>query len=196
MLLDLSRSAAEDLDFPVLFPGLDIPNHCLAARVDYLFEPGRFDIATQDAVRKGEEVFNNYGQKNNAELLIGYGFCIVDNPNDTVGMMLKVPPPDLQTTLQTVHAGFFDNTGAWKSEQATFQLSAPHTASHAPVNIWSHLPEPLLQLLLYIHRHERGLSFELIPKPVQYLTDPNEDGTAHLPHIAKMVMQSLVGTHP
>jgi hypothetical protein len=37
----------------------------------------------------GEEVFNNYGPKPNDELLLGYGFVLPNNPDDT--LLLKLP---------------------------------------------------------------------------------------------------------
>jgi hypothetical protein len=32
----------------------------------------------------GAEIFNNYGAKPNSELLLGYGFTLPDNPDDTI----------------------------------------------------------------------------------------------------------------
>jgi hypothetical protein len=36
----------------------------------------------------GTEIFNNYGAKPNSELLLGYGFTLPDNPDDTI--VLKI----------------------------------------------------------------------------------------------------------
>lgn len=36
----------------------------------------------------GEELFNNYGPKPNAELILGYGFSLLGNPDDTI--LLKI----------------------------------------------------------------------------------------------------------
>ncbi len=36
----------------------------------------------------GEELFNNYGPKPNAELILGYGFSLPNNPEDTI--LLKI----------------------------------------------------------------------------------------------------------
>ena len=36
----------------------------------------------------GEEVFNNYGAKPNSELLLGYGFTLPNNPDDTLVLKL------------------------------------------------------------------------------------------------------------
>ena len=37
---------------------------------------------------KGQELFNNYGPKPNAELILGYGFSLPHNPDDTI--VLKI----------------------------------------------------------------------------------------------------------
>jgi hypothetical protein len=38
--------------------------------------------------RKGKELLNNYGLKSNAELILGYGFSITDNPDGRVVIKL------------------------------------------------------------------------------------------------------------
>ena len=193
IVLDMSRTPAEDLDFPVLFPGLDALNHSHEAHVDWTFDPGQFSITLSgDAgMEAGEEVFNNYGPKSNAELLLGYGFCIPGNLNDSVAMTLKAPPETLQSELRAVQPGYFTNDGTWNSEQSTAYLKAPPVQLDDPAQIFQHLPEPLLELLLYILRYERGLDFTFIQHPLDYLTSPQSQGRRYLPHIARMIMQSL-----
>jgi hypothetical protein len=41
-------------------------------------------LITHDAVEAGQEIFNNYGPKPNAELVLGYGFALPNNPDDTI----------------------------------------------------------------------------------------------------------------
>lgn len=70
----MSRTSTEDLDFPVLFPGLDAANHNHDSRVDWTFNPGQFVLALADSANSidtGQEIFNNYGPKGNGELLLG-----------------------------------------------------------------------------------------------------------------------------
>jgi len=191
VLLDMSRTSATDLDFPVLFPVQDLPNHSHDARVDWSFDPGRFSITVTDPIEEGVEVFNNYGTKGNDELLLGYGFCIPHNPHDSVRLTLKPPPQELQMQLKKVHSGYFKTEdGSWNSERATFRIRQP-TASMAtePEQVFNELPEALLELLTYILRHERGLPFTLIEQPRHYLKC--SDGKRYLPHIARMIVQSL-----
>ncbi|KAK4554707.1 hypothetical protein LTR86_008209 [Recurvomyces mirabilis] len=197
VLLDMSRTPAEDLDFSVLFPVQDFGNHSNNARVDWTFDPGRFSVKVNDPVEAEQEVFNNYGPKPNDELLMGYGFCIPDNPFDGVLLTLKPPPLDLQEELRPVQPGYFSGTGEWSSERTTVRLRHPRmftpetTSPSAPDSIFHILPEPLLELLLYILRHERGVPFDWIPFPMMHLL--NDDGARrYLPHIARMIVQSLM----
>lgn len=190
-LLDMSHMRAEDLDFSVLFPVLDVPNHDNNARVNWVFNPGRFRIDINDPIAAGQEIFNNYGPKANDELLLGYGFCLPDNPNDSVLLVLKPPPDELLLELRTIQPGYFTSQGAWSSEKATFRLKQPITIPTRADDVFTNLPDPLLELLTYIIRHERGLPLTPIPQPRTYLTDPPSDGRKYLPFIARMLVQSL-----
>ncbi|KAK3640108.1 hypothetical protein LTR56_012084 [Elasticomyces elasticus] len=190
VLLDMSSAPAEDLHFSVLFPVQDAGNHSNNAHVDWAYDPGRFSVSVTDPVEAGAEVFNNYGPKGNDELLMGYGFCIPDNPYDTVMLTLKPPPDDLQGELRTVHPGYFTTDGQWSSDKATFRLRRMPREMEDVELVFEYLPEALLELLLYILRHERRLGFEFQQSPLVYLkTDPG--GPRYLPHIARMIVQSL-----
>ncbi|KAK0250918.1 hypothetical protein B0A54_07844 [Friedmanniomyces endolithicus] len=191
VLLDMSHAPAEDLDFSVLFPLQDASNHSNDAHVDWSFDPGRFSISINDPVEAGGEVLNNYGWKGNDELLMGYGFCIPDNPYDTVMLTLKPPPEDLQKDLSRVHPGYFTAGEQWSSERATFRLRRLAPAGPEAERIFQNLPEPLLELLLYILRWERGLPFEFQELPLKYLTT-RPTGRHYLPHVARMIVQSLM----
>ncbi|KJX94908.1 hypothetical protein TI39_contig4150g00009 [Zymoseptoria brevis] len=194
-LVDMSRVSAEDQDFPVLFPVIDVPNHSPTARVDWAFDPGRFSITIKDPIPGGEEVYNNYGPKSNDELLLGYGFCIPDNSDDKVLLTLKPPPSDLQADIRPFQPGYFSSTNAqWSSEKATFgiqRLSWSDGMSTDPVSLFQQLPEPLLELMLYILRHTRGLPFVFQSDPLPYLTGQSSSGTQYLPFLARMIVQSL-----
>lgn len=75
--------------FPILFPVLDIANHAVTAKVGWEHteqEPWLFSLNTVEKVKANNEVFNNYGPKQNAELLLGYGFAIQDNPVEQVAL--------------------------------------------------------------------------------------------------------------
>lgn len=193
VLMDMSHVAADDLDFPVLFPGMDASNHNHSAKVDWTFDPGRFSLACTDGVAAGEQVYNNYGPKGNDELLLGYGFCIANNPFDTVMLTLKPPPEELQQALRKTHSGYFAQDGTWSGDKATFRLKrmlAPETFTDI-TSAFDQLPEGLLDLLTQIVRFDRGLPFEQVDDPAAYLKDPNSHGRRYLPFVARMIVTSL-----
>jgi hypothetical protein len=43
-------------------------------------------------VQPGEEIYNNYAPKQNDELLLGYGFCIPDNPVEQFAIKMRLSP--------------------------------------------------------------------------------------------------------
>ncbi|EMC98000.1 hypothetical protein BAUCODRAFT_146595 [Baudoinia panamericana UAMH 10762] len=192
VLLDMSHSPAEDLDFSVLFPGLDSGNHDPNAQVDWSFDANQFSIALVQPIEAGAEVCNNYGPKANDELLMGYGFCIPNNPRDEVLLTLKAPPEALQVELKRIHPGYFTSSGQWSGEKATFRLQSPRAYSQESVgHVIQQLPRGLLELLYCILRHERGLPIIGSEESIKEFTDA-PDGERYFPHIARMIVQSLV----
>lgn len=72
-------------DFSVLLPLFDIGNHDMTAEVQWnVLRPGpqagdnltRCELRVGQEFQPGQQVFNNYSLKTNAELLLGYGFMI------------------------------------------------------------------------------------------------------------------------
>jgi hypothetical protein len=73
-------------------------NHARANPVSWVVSPGRKDayndqgstvaIVHHIAVARGQELHNNYGPKPNAELVLGYGFSLPHNPDDTIVLKL------------------------------------------------------------------------------------------------------------
>jgi hypothetical protein len=84
---------------PVLIPGVDLLNHKRGHPVSWI-------VSCQDPQETTDtvsivahptscadtaplvQVFNNYGPKPNDELILGYGFSILDNPDDTLTLLI------------------------------------------------------------------------------------------------------------
>ncbi|KAJ2377765.1 hypothetical protein IW150_001189, partial [Coemansia sp. RSA 2607] len=84
-----SRSFSKDLvkgsdelteSSEVLLPLLDMMNHLPRRRVSWICDDSGIEFVTGQLLRRGEQVYNNYGPKSNEELMLGYGFCVPDNP--------------------------------------------------------------------------------------------------------------------
>ncbi|KAG5648830.1 hypothetical protein DXG03_000179 [Asterophora parasitica] len=55
---------------------------------DLASETPSISLVLHNASSKGEELVNNYGAKPNSELILGYGFSLSQNPDDTI--VLKI----------------------------------------------------------------------------------------------------------
>lgn len=90
----LPRLDDETPSDPILLPGVDIANHARGQPVSWITHTGpdttvpRVAIVPHRPTLAGQEIFNNYGPKPNAELILGYGFTLPNNPDDTI--ILKV----------------------------------------------------------------------------------------------------------
>lgn len=87
-------------DVAMLIPIVDLLNHNPKAKVSWGGADGLFKLESHDVYSAGDQVFNNYGQKGNEELLLAYGFCIENNPADSVALKIKVPE-EILSELET-----------------------------------------------------------------------------------------------
>jgi hypothetical protein len=80
---------------PILFPVVDILNHSVSAKVEWDFQPHTsfsLKLLEGETFTSGQELFNNYAPKQNDELLLGYGFCLENNPIEQFPLKLAFPP--------------------------------------------------------------------------------------------------------
>ncbi|KAG5981522.1 hypothetical protein E4U55_002853 [Claviceps digitariae] len=65
-------------DFSVLLPVFDIGNHDMTTHVQWNLDQQKqqCDLRVGSTHRPGQQIFNNYSMKTNAELLLGYGFMV------------------------------------------------------------------------------------------------------------------------
>ncbi|KAK5823467.1 hypothetical protein F5H01DRAFT_334533 [Linnemannia elongata] len=67
----------------VLIPLADSLNHKSRHKATWIKTTEGLQMSSA-AIKKGDQVLNNYGPKSNEELLVGYGFCIEQNADDIV----------------------------------------------------------------------------------------------------------------
>ncbi|KAI1134309.1 SET domain-containing protein [Hypoxylon sp. FL0543] len=84
-------------DFSVLLPLYDIGNHSPLAKVAWATDEQAqvCTLRSRQTYSAGEQIFNNYGMKTNAELLLGYGFILPEQDdlhNDYVHIKTKADP--------------------------------------------------------------------------------------------------------
>ncbi|KAG8722402.1 hypothetical protein FRC09_006297, partial [Ceratobasidium sp. 395] len=92
LLSSSPTNASPESSHPVLLPGIDSLNHRRAAPVSWISTTSEncntLDLVLHDPIPAGAECFNNYGPKPNAELILGYGFALPHNPDDTILLSL------------------------------------------------------------------------------------------------------------
>ncbi|KAJ7752803.1 SET domain protein [Mycena maculata] len=89
----LSLTSPSDPE-PILLPGVDSLNHARGEPVSWIQSyigngpvagPGStISLTLHNPVAGRQELFNNYGVKPNSELILGYGFSLPNNPDDTI----------------------------------------------------------------------------------------------------------------
>jgi hypothetical protein len=70
-------------------------NHSVSAKVEWDFQPQKsfaLKCLEGESSQPGQELFNNYAPKQNDELLLGYGFCLEDNPIEQFALKLAFQP--------------------------------------------------------------------------------------------------------
>ncbi|CBF81518.1 hypothetical protein AN5630.2 [Aspergillus nidulans FGSC A4] len=76
----------------VLLPFIDILNHRPLAKVEWRAGLQNVDFVVLEDVSVNEEIANNYGPRNNEQLMMNYGFCLANNPCDYRTVSLRAPP--------------------------------------------------------------------------------------------------------
>ncbi|KAE8350668.1 hypothetical protein BDV28DRAFT_138694 [Aspergillus coremiiformis] len=76
----------------VLLPFIDILNHRPLAKVEWRAGKDNVIFLVLEDVAPGEEISNNYGPRNNEQLMMNYGFCLPNNPCDYRIVSLRAPP--------------------------------------------------------------------------------------------------------
>ncbi|KAG9003527.1 THO complex subunit 2 [Tulasnella sp. JGI-2019a] len=83
--VDKSGHPSIEDDLATLLPPSIQHQNIQSAVLDSLL---KISIKIGTFVQQGAEVCNNYGPKPNAELILGYGFALPDNPDDTIILQL------------------------------------------------------------------------------------------------------------
>ncbi|KAK9366824.1 hypothetical protein V1509DRAFT_628632 [Lipomyces kononenkoae] len=130
------NTGPDENSYPVLIPLVDSLNHKPLEPINWNVTTDEFTISSGKSIETGDEVFNNYGPKGNEELLMGYGFCIENNPLDVVTLKLRHPPMGLQKQELVMSKGT-------RSSESIFYLSESES-----------LPSDLVQFFRIIAANE------------------------------------------
>ncbi|KAJ6007732.1 hypothetical protein N7540_011708 [Penicillium herquei] len=131
-------SAVEPSDLPeegvsVLLPLIDLPNHRPLAKVEWRAGEQDVGMIVLENVSPGQEISNNYGPRNNEQLLMNYGFCIENNPTDYRIVKLGVPSDSPLGQAKARQIQEFPHLAKADDQYYIFNVSYPLLASERPM---------------------------------------------------------------
>lgn len=151
-------------------PLIDLLNHKNSTLINWSYDQaendGYFTMHNLDQIEAGGEVFNNYGAKGNEELLMGYGFVIENNANDSVALRVKPPfSAVLEAKERGVHIPKIDDytyhAFATDEPQGDELTEDNYTGVLYFLNHKSLLPEDLIQMFMSLVSNHTEEGFTL-----------------------------------
>ena len=78
----------------VLVPFADLINHRTQRQTQWYYDNAQnsFVIQSLEDIKEGSEIYDSYGKKSNAKLLLNYGFCLENNSENEYYLTLKFNP--------------------------------------------------------------------------------------------------------
>jgi hypothetical protein len=159
---------------PILVPGVDSLNHARAHPVSWLVTNGveansgagrlQVTLVHHSAVAQGQELFNNYGPKPNAELILGYGFSLPNNPDDSIVLKLG----GINGQKWEIGRGASNADGLWKEILSNFVESQNEAPTYEDIlDAAGSLQEMTEKLLDRLPGHDIPKSADIRPEVVQ-----------------------------
>lgn len=121
-----------------LLPIVDLLNHKSDTKVHWKSEGSFITFSSEEIIEAKGELYNNYGDKSNEELLLGYGFAIDSNPHDATSISLKL---DEKTLSEASNYGTEINPNNVSGDSVRFDISLKDP-----------LPVPLIKLFGFISK--------------------------------------------
>ncbi|GAV26641.1 hypothetical protein PMKS-000095 [Pichia membranifaciens] len=152
----------------MLLPIVDLLNHKPHAKVEWSSNrDGDFRLSLPvSSCQTGEfEIFNNYGPKGNAELLMGYGFVLEDNEFESLQLSLTlddVLKENLLAEWKVVLPVLSDFTNNVCETKNTETVAESDTITVFMLNVFRPIPDGLLELFCYINKNagDKGMTLK------------------------------------
>jgi hypothetical protein len=208
-LLSASPSLVQSPDsYPVLIPGVDSLNHARAQPVSWVVtfprsateSHGNISLMAHTALKTGAKIFNNYGAKPNSELLLGYGFTLPANPDDTIVLKIGGAPGPSDGARHEVGRGARGAASVWDAIVDTVKaaedkevpewqiiLDSADTLRAMIESLLARLPHPPVQPMLRTDiaemiGHYISGQLEVLQDLVSYANMRETDGVAMARH--------------
>lgn len=148
----------------MLLPVIDLLNHKPNSKVEWSSSSNKdFKLTILDS--KTDELFNNYGPKGNAELLLGYGFVLENNEVDSLQLSLTLDTnlkndilKNWNVKLPTIDDYTFNVIENKNIDKETSEYNLTTDIKDEPtvfmLNKYHPIAEGLLEIFCYISRNE------------------------------------------
>lgn len=175
---------------------MDILNHSVTAKVEWDFQPHKsFTLRCLESsgFTVNEELFNNYAPKQNDELLLGYGFCLENNPIEQFALKLAFQPELMQYATQM---GLMQASSVPFCMDTSFLATDPNKEQHFlraaghPFGRYSNnIPffQGIPPFIVHFFFIQTVLSLELDPRAI----DPASPGERLTLHVLTLLHQAL-----
>ncbi|KAF7717993.1 Uncharacterized protein PECH_004696 [Penicillium ucsense] len=150
-----ASKVGEDTGVSVLLPLIDLPNHRPLAKVEWRAGMSDVGMVVLEEIGPGQEISNNYGPRNNEQLLMNYGFCLPNNPTDYRIIKLGVKPDSHLSRAKSRQIEMFPDMSNNKEDHyyifsVYYPLLGPNTAMEHSV-----FSPALFNSLMIMHANDR-----------------------------------------
>ncbi|KAL9620699.1 MAG: hypothetical protein Q9160_004835 [Pyrenula sp. 1 TL-2023] len=166
--------------FAVLVPVLDMLNYRPVSRVVWHANANHVGLQILEDLQPGQEVCNNYGPKDNDQLILGYGFAIPSNPFDSFAVSVFVPAGSPLATVydqRREHAKGTTSSVQSSGKEHLYQIFNPsHPTSKPATNLHrSVFSDDLLDAILILSANTSELQSRTFETHRSFLDPhPNE----------------------
>ncbi|AAS52157.2 ADR237Cp [Eremothecium gossypii ATCC 10895] len=127
-----------DLNEAFLNPIIDLLNHSAGTNVTWSYneQVAAVTFSTAQTLETGDELYNNYGDKSNDELLLNYGFVLPNNEHDKSTLCFRIPSESIS---QAARVGVNLQAAYIFDDMISYELPVSGELSPSIVNLFSSL---------------------------------------------------------
>lgn len=137
-----------------LLPIVDLLNHENGKKVRWSIENDKFVFNSLEDLKPGVQLYNNYGDKSNLELLLGYGFVIKNNEYESATLTLQLDESVIGGAKQYGVQLPKDST----AQGINFTLSKKEPLPNSIVDLFSYLSKLSSEKFTTVRMRLEGLS--------------------------------------
>ncbi|AGO12709.1 AaceriADR237Cp [[Ashbya] aceris (nom. inval.)] len=195
----LLLGTSTDLNEAFLNPIIDLLNHSPGKNVTWAYdeEAAAVTFSTAETVEPGEELYNNYGDKSNDELLLNYGFVLPNNEHDKSTLCLRIPSESIS---QAARVGVNLDAAYVFDDMISYELPVSGELAPSIINLFSSLNMLKSEEFLTVRSTLEGLDqlssilqqkIEALKSPTATLSNGSNHNAAKLSKLYKASQKKI-----